>query len=352
MTKFLYKVEGIPILQNRAYEDSLTAINCPAGDICLVQNLRTGLIYNEDFKAETVLYDKHYNNERSLSEVYKLHLDFISKIILKSLGTVNIVEIGCGKGVFLETLLTKGFEVTGFDPAYEGNNQRIKKEVFRFGAFKIADGLILSHVLEHIQNPIEFLNNLKIANGGIGRIYIEVPCFDWILAHRAWWDITYEHVNYFRLSDFSRIFGEVIESGYCFGDQYLYVVAELGSIRVPSFNNYEDLVDFPSDFTDTILKRKEQNRTESSIIWGAASKGVIFTLLSSRAGITIKTVIDINPAKQGKFMAGTGLKIKLPDQCLAELQEGATILVMNSNYLDEIKKMTNNNYHYATIDSH
>lgn len=348
MKKFLYKVGGIPILQNRVYEDRLTAINCPAGDIRLVQNLHTGLIYNDDFKAEIVEYDQHYNNEQSLSKVFMLHLDSISKIIFRCLGTVNIVEIGCGKGFFMETLLTKGFEITGFDPAYEGNNQRIKKEVFRLDAFKIADGLILRHVLEHIQNPIEFLDNLNIANGGIGRIYIEVPCFDWILAHRAWWDITYEHVNYFRLSDFSRIFGEVIESGYCFGGQYLYVVAELGSIRVPALNNYEDLVDFPSDFTDTIMNRTELNRT---VIWGGASKGVIFALLKTQAGQSVNNVIDINPAKQGKFLAGTGLEIKSPYQCLPQLQEGSTIFVMNSNYLEEIKEMSNNNYHYVTIDS-
>lgn len=107
--------------------------------------------------------------------------------------------------------------------------------------------------------------NLKIANRGIGRIYIEVPCFDWIHAHLAWWDITYEHVNYFRLSDFSRFFGEVIESGYCFGGQYLYVVAELGSMKSPALSKFDDLVDFPSNFTDTINYNRTEHYLGSSI---------------------------------------------------------------------------------------
>ena len=54
----------------------------------------------------------------------------------------------------------------------------------------------------------------------------------------------------------------MIESGYCFGEQYLYVVAELRSLKIPVIDNFEDRVNFPGDFTDTIQNRTEQNRTE------------------------------------------------------------------------------------------
>ena len=112
-------------------------------------------------------------------------------------------------------------------------------------------------------------------------------------------------------------------------------------------------MNFPGDFTDTIKNRTEQNRTEQNrtVIWGGASKGVIFALLKTRAGQLINNIIDINPAKQGKFIAGTGLAIKSPAQGLLELKEGDTIFVMNSNYLDEIKDMTDNKYQYITVDS-
>ena len=248
----------------------------------------------------------------------------------------------------MEILAAKGFNITGFDPTYAGTNQRIKKEYFGPASLEGASGLILRHVLEHIQNPIDFLEKLKHANNGRGKIYIEVPCFDSICNRKAWFDIFYEHVNYFRLSDFYQIFGEVTKSGYCFGGQYLYAIAELGSLKTPVINNFEDSVNFPSDFADTIENRTEQNRTA---IWGGAAKGVIFALLKTRAGQSINNVIDINPAKQGKFIAGTGLEIKSPQQGLSELKEGDTIFVMNSNYLEEIKAMSNNNYHYVSIDS-
>ena len=78
---------------------------------------------------------------------------------------------------------------------------------------------------------------------------------------------------------------------------------------------------------------------------------MIFALLKTRAGKLIDNIIDINPAKQGKFTAGTGLEIKSPAQVLLELKEGDIIFVMNSNYLDEIKNMTDNKYKYITVDS-
>jgi hypothetical protein len=64
----------------------------------------------------------------------------------------------------------------------------------------------------------------------------------------------------------------------------------------------------------------------------------------------VSTVIDINPAKQGKYLAATGLKIQTPAAALAQLPAGSTIFVMNSNYLDEIRSMSANKYRYLGVD--
>jgi hypothetical protein len=93
-------------------------------------------------------------------------------------------------------LVATGFDnVVGCDPTYEGTNPRVIKRNFAAELGIRADAIVLRHVLEHIQDPVDFLRQLKDANGGQGRIYIEVPCFDWICRHRAWFDIFYEHVN-------------------------------------------------------------------------------------------------------------------------------------------------------------
>jgi hypothetical protein len=139
------------------------------------------------------------------------------------------------QGSSLEMLLDRGIDITGFDPAYEGSSERIKREYFAPGVMGTTGGLILRHVLEHIQHPTDFLRKLSAAIGGSGRVNIEVPCVDWICEHRAWYDVFYEHVinNYFRLSDFDRMLGEVVDTGRTFGGQYLYAVADLATLRDP-----------------------------------------------------------------------------------------------------------------------
>ncbi len=267
----------------------------------------------------------------------------MSNIIDQYIGRELIAEVGCGKGSFLEMLLAKGFDVTGFDPTYEGNNPRIMKQYFEPGVGIKVEGLILRHVLEHIQDPFNFLLKLKEANGGSGKIYIEVPCFDWICKHRAWYDIFYEHVNYFRLADFYRMFGSILKGGHFFGGQYIFVVAELATLREPKIDLAVRIA-FPDDF---IAVPSSSDRTA---IWGGASKGTIFALHRERIGQVISIVIDINPAKQGKYLPLTGLLVQSPSEALAMLPHGSTIYVMNSNYLEEIKKMSDNAYNYIEVD--
>ena len=346
--KVLYEQQQFPVLQNRVYETAQDAINCTKGDIKIIEDAKTGLVYNAAFDPELMIYDENYNNEQGLSPSFKQHLQQATEILEESIGKEALVEVGCGKGFFLEMLLERGIDVTGFDSTYDGNNPRVFKKYFEPGIIATpAKGLILRHVLEHIPSPYDFLCQLRDANGGGGLIYIEVPCFDWILRKRAWFDIFYEHVNYFRLNDFERMFNLVIKKGRFFGNQYLYVVADLASLQEPVFIQ-SDSVDFPSDFLHR-LNSEEENRTPVCV-WGGASKGVIFSLLRRRAGLPVDTVIDVNPAKQEKFLPATGLKVLSPERALADLPGNAVIHVMNSNYLQEIKEMSHNKFHYDVID--
>ena len=119
--------------------------------------------------------------------------------------------------------------------------------------------------------------DLRDANGGTGLIYIEVPCFDWICEKRAWFDIFYEHVNYFRMLDFFKMFGSVAASGKLFGDQYLYVVADLATLRAPKYTK-KDAIHFPENFLAS-LNSEEQNRTEQNTapLCGAALPKALFS---------------------------------------------------------------------------
>lgn len=339
----LYRQEDLPIFQNRMYDTPEAGINCPKGQMLLVQDGVTGLVFNAAFDPKLLEYDARYQNEQGNSPRFRIHMEDVADIVLSYMGSDQIIEVGCGKGLFLEILATKGVEATGFDPAYEGDNPRIQRMYFSKQLGRQANGIILRHVLEHIENPVDFLHRLSNANECKGLIYIEVPCFDWILDNKAWFDIFYEHVNYFRLSDFGRIFEDVLYADRGFGGQYLRVVADLSSLREPICSN-TDIVEFPADFLDSLKCAKDNSN--AAIIWGGASKGVIYSLFLEREGIPIERVIDINPAKQGRFLPGSGLRVLSPDEGLADVPDGTVIHVMNPNYLEEIRRMAGSRFQF------
>jgi hypothetical protein len=354
-TRELYRVEHLPVFQNRVFESAQQARDCVRGDVVLVQDVLTGLVFNRAFDPGLVQYDAGYQNEQACSAVFREHLDQVGGIVLRHFRGRPLIEVGCGKGYFLNRLSGLGFDITGMDPTYEGDDPRILKQYFEPGAGIAADGLILRHVLEHVQDPVAFLRNLATANGGRGVIYIEVPCFQWICDSRAWYDVFYEHVNYFRIRDFQRMFGRVIESGHLFGGQYLYVVADLASLRDPAGDHADDVV-FPVDFLRGLTevahrKGPSAEKGPTAAIWGAASKGVIFALLMERAGAAVDLAIDINPAKQGRYLAASGLLVSTPAQAMQILPAGADVFVMNGNYLAEIRAMSGDRFNYICIDA-
>jgi SAM-dependent methyltransferase len=348
--KELYTVDNLPIFQNKMYSNQNDALNCAKGNIRLVQDLNTGLIFNCDFNPNLMLYDKDYQNEQAHSKIFKDHLNNVKSIIDRCFKTKEFIEVGCGKGYFLEYMNQFGYNTTGYDPTYEGNNENIIKEYFDPSSKKISSGVVLRHVLEHVKDPLDFLKSVADSNKNQGLIYIEVPCFDWICEHKAWFDIFYEHVNYFRLTDFHRMFEHVIESGNIFGGQYLYVVADMATLKNPKLNNPHESFNFRYDFLNTLYKTIKIAKIQRNVIWGGASKGVIFSLYLQRAGIDIEYIIDINPAKQNKFTGASGIKIFSPEDVMPNLKYGQNIFVMNSNYLQEIKDITNNQFNYIKVD--
>jgi hypothetical protein len=349
----IYRAEQLPVLQNKMFASAAAARACTRGDVVLVQSLATGLVFNQAFRPELVGYDADYQNEQGLSAAFSRHLDAVLGVMQRHFAGASLIEVGCGKGLFLERLLANGFDVTGLDPTYEGSNPRVLREFFTPELALRADGLVLRHVLEHVADPVAFLHGLRESNGGGGRIYIEVPCLDWIASRHAWFDIFYEHVNYFRLVDFARMFGTVHEAGHSFAGQYLYVVADLATLRTPR-RPPDDEFRLPPTFLSTIEDSRARIAANGTgrprAIWGGASKGVIFALFMERAGVPITTVIDINPAKQGRHLAATGLRVQSPAEAMAALPVGTDVFVMNSNYLDEIEALTAHRFHCMTIE--
>ena len=348
----LLLLENLPVYQNKMFGSAAAARNCPRGEVLLTQDRTSGLVSNVAFDPGKLDYDESYQNEQGHSSAFQGHLFGVLETIDRHFRTMQILEIGCGKGAFLDQLRRDGHNARGVDPAYEGDASHIVKAAFEPGLGIRGDAIVMRHVLEHIPEPLAFLDTVRRANGDDGMIYIEVPCLEWILRKRAWFDVFYEHVNYFRLTDFNRMFGTVRESGHLFGGQYLYAVAELASLRDPAQSGPGEAIAMPEDFFVSIERCIGKSTAAShQVVWGGAAKGVMFSHHLLARGHILDFAIDINPAKQGKFLAGSGLPVFSPQAGLKRLDRGADIFVMNSNYLNEIRAMAGPDFNYIPVDS-
>lgn len=342
----LYRAAGIPAMQNKLFPSRPEALAAPATCLELAQDA-TGLVFNRCFDPAVVTYDDSYQNDQGYSLQFQEHLDEVSDLCCRYLNTKDnlVVDVGCGKGGFVGLLRRKGVNAVGYDNAYQGCSPYIRKSFFSIDSHENGDLLTLRHVLEHIPSPWQFLDGIASANGYQGLLYVEVPDLEWILEHRAYFDLFHEHVNYFRADDFSRRFGEgVVFQSNSFGGQYLSVVINLEYVRTggrfslpresePGLQASFDQLSAYEDQTYATL-----TDCHEIVIWGAAAKGVV---LAAKAPPAIKSkiayAIDINPGKQGHFMPISGVEVVDPTAGVSRLDPSSLIVIMNPNYEQEIR---------------
>jgi SAM-dependent methyltransferase len=331
----IYETGDLPLFQNKVYANRKAAEEAERGNVVLLRCSSCGFICNGDFDAERMTYDGEYQNEQAHSPYFDRYLDSVVALI-KGHGFAGrrIIEIGCGKGAFLRKLWDAGVDARGFDTTYEGTDPRVVRDYFseRYRDQK-ADLYVLRHTLEHIANPLKFLRDIGAIAEFQGYIYIEVPSFEWIVQHRAFWDIFYEHCNYFTLTCLGNLFSQA-RSGYLFQGQYMYVLAPLCALKEEPERVQDGIVNDEAALMEEldVLKRFVQQR-QDFVVWGAGAKGSTFVNTTDPQREHVSRVVDVNPNKTGKFIAGSGHEIVPPESLPDEPLE---ILVVNDNYLNEI----------------
>ena len=336
----VYRVASVPVFQNRVYTSRAAARDAPVAELALTLCRSCQFVFNACFDDSLLVYDAQYQNEQALSALFDGYLESIVDLLgARGFRNKRVLEIGCGKGTFLQKLWQRGIDACGCDSAYEGNDPRIARAVFsaEVASAKDADLIVLRHTLEHISNPLQFLHGVAAATSGNAQIFIEVPSFEWIVRKRAFWDLFYEHCNYFTTQSLGNLF-ENAEQGFLFNGQYMYILAELGSLRAqaaPSRVPLDLAVGAFESVTGEYRELVRRYAQENLVIWGAGAKGSTFVSMTDPYGQHIAFVIDINPRKQGTYIARTGHRILAPGE-LDELAS-AHVLVMNENYYDEVR---------------
>jgi len=332
----VYSIGAIPVFQNKIYSSEADAKNAVTGCVELVQCRKCGFVFNKSFEPELMEYDETYQNEQAGSSYFRYYLDDIENLLdANGLLKGRVVEIGCGKGYFLDLLANKGKDIIGFDPAYEGDNPRIIKDYFGKTHHRInADTIILRHTLEHVSAPLSFLHTIAETNAYRGKLFIEVPCFDWIRRKKAFWDVFYEHCNYFCKKSLQSLFQSSIV-GTVFNDQYLFVIARCSDLRKAAADGNGSEGGLKDLFDGQMARyRKFVAGHDGLWVWGGGAKGSTFVNRIDPERRFVEGIIDINPKKQKKFVAGTGHPVFSPE--VLHTQRIQNILVMNNNYLSEI----------------
>jgi SAM-dependent methyltransferase len=349
-----------PVVLNYRFASPAEAMGVARRNIDLAQCASCGLVYNATFDPAAVTYDQNYDNRQCFSPAFAAYLEELSDDLIarNQLRNGRILEAGCGKGDFLKLICGRaGAEGEGYDTTYEGPECSFDGRVRFHRSYVSAadvrgefDALICRHVIEHVAGIGAFLRELQTLALAAGDpvVVLETPCFEWIVEHSCFWDVFYEHCNYFSqpcLAHLAHCSGfEVVNHFLVFGGQYQVMELKRGRKTVPTKEPPGILPEASlEEFGNRVLAAREQLEQRLAkagadrgwAIWGAGAKGV--ALVNQIQLRPPEFVIDSNPSKQGAVIPGTDVRIKSPED--PAVLAVPVILVANPNYLDEIRSM-------------
>ncbi len=362
----IHEVHGIPVHSCLMMDDREAALGYPKGDLVLAFCEACGFVQNNAFDASVHEYSTRYEETQAFSPRFNEFAKSLAERLVETydLRDKSVLEIGCGKGEWLVLLAEAGAgSGIGIDPGYRPERTtspaaaRLEFIQDFYGpkfAHLKADFIACRHTLEHIPATREFVQLVRdtIGDRTDTVVFFEVPDIARVLEEQAFWDAYYEHCSYFSLGSLARLFRscgfDPIELWTDYDDQYLMLVARPiapGATLSAPLAGEDDLGRMRSAVTlyaEQVPKRLSDWKREitefhaagkRTALWGSGSKAVSYL---TTLGLTneVGCIVDINPHKHGKFLAGTGHEISAPEALRAFRPD--RIVVMNSIYLDEI----------------
>lgn len=270
---------------------------------------------------------------------------FISRFNLENR---RIIEIGAGRGEYMELFAGLGADVSGLEHRAESVDAGLKKGLKMFRGFVEGpeyelpggpyDAFYIMSFLEHIPNPNDFLQGiaLGIKEGGVG--IVEVPNGDFILRNHLFSEFMLDHLSYFtegtlRFTLEKNGF-QVLSCDSIWHDYILSAVVQKRTVctQWDRFQNHQDeLVNSIRGYADKICGAGGR-----LAVWGAGHQALALLSLAELKDRVI-CVVDSAPFKQGRYTPATHIPVVAPDRIGCEKIDA--VLIMAGSYNREIVKI-------------
>jgi SAM-dependent methyltransferase len=358
---------GLPAHVGALWSDAEGARGCVRGDIRLSHCAACGHLTNRRYDPSLLDYTQEYDNALHGSSVFRsFEAQLVRRLARDDLRGALVVEIGPGDGRFL-SLLASAAECRGigFEPGLASRSNvladgrvEIRGDRFTADALDEAPRLICCRqVLEHIDEPRVLLQELHraLSDSPGSRAYVEVPNTALLLEDLSIWDLVYEHCQYFVSDSLAALFEiegfEILDAWASYESQFLSIEVAASPAsgghaqadrpdRTDRLRAISQQVDrFASRFAEKTAWWRDHlaeltGSGRRTVLWGGGARAVTFAnLVAPDTGLDL--IVDVNPAKQGTFLAGTGHEIHSPDALLDARPD--VVVVLNPIYLDEIR---------------
>jgi hypothetical protein len=269
----------------------------------------------------------------------------------------QVLEIGSAQGEFLRELCqVAGCTGVGYDASYAGPEGPDPSGAdLRRGPAPLAgdlppfDVLVSRFVLEHVADPFGFLARLRTLAGDRQVVaHIQVPDAGYDLS-TAGWEVIYPHVSYLNESALCRIATRagwrVERTGALFSGLIRYVevstgpvstvdIAEARNRQVAAIANFDARHHAERERWRETIRRLADDGARP-VLWGAGSRGVqLLNYADSDRRLT--AVVDVNPAKWGRYLPVTGHRVDEPATLAG--QDVRAVIITNPVYRNEIGK--------------
>lgn len=360
-----YEVRNIPVHSVLLMPTREKALNYPRRDLKLGFCAQCGFISNTIFDPKVHEYSTNCEESQGFSPTFNAFARALAKRWVEEyhLQGKSVLEIGCGKGEFLASMVEQGAgRGIGIDPAYVPGRLKTSatdrlefiQDLYdeRYTHLKAAV-LCCRHTLEHIAPTAQFMRTLiRTISGCPETLFLfELPDVFRVLKEAAFWDIYYEHCSYFTTGSLARLFRQsgldLLELELEYDDQYIVIAGKPSSSdqpeRLPLEDDLAAVTSEVSAFPDRFAKIKEhwvstisgmKGEGKKIVVWGGGSKAVSF-LTTLGLKDEVDYVVDINPHKHGKFVPGAGHAVKSPET-LKEFRPDCVVL-MNPIYEEEVR---------------